>query len=651
MMNKISPVFVAALMIFTLNTSGQSVSINSDRSVPATDAMLDVKSGNKGILIPRIALSGTDDSRTVNARTESLLIYNTAITTDSTAVSPGYYYWSGSKWIRLINNDDSRLSGWLLGGNVGTTSANDFIGTIDSADLQFRVNNISVGRLSGNGNIFWGLHSGDNNKFGYSNIALGTEALKNNISKNNLVAIGDSALFSNGIGAIVFFQAVGNTAIGSKSMFSNSTGYDNTAIGYESLRSNTTGFRNTANGRYSLFSNTTGVNNIATGYKSLYYNTTGSNNSACGSYSLFSNTTGTYNTANGAYSLYYNTTGSVNTASGTHSLNSNTTGSLNTASGDRSLHSNSTGDYNTAIGTQSMIKNAAGHYNTANGFQSLYNNSTGNGNVAIGYYSLYGNGSGNNNTGIGHKSNGAVGNLFNATAIGSNAQVACSDCMVLGSIAGINEATSNVNVGIGITNPGFPLNFAGSLGDKISLFGDAGAHYGFGIQNGMLQIHTDIGSSAIAFGYGKSDAFTENMRIQGNGNLYIRGSVTANSSFYTSDSRYKTDIEPIGDALEKITQLNGYHYNWIDKEQDPSLQSGVIAQEVEAIFPELVRKDEKGFLSVNYVGLVPYLIQSVKEQQKQIVDQKAVINQLKKDVEKINNLEAEIEKLKKKSHE
>jgi hypothetical protein len=69
------------------------------------------------------------------------------------------------------------------------------------------------------------------------------------------------------------------------------------------------------------------------------------------------------------------------------------------------------------------------------------------------------------------------------------------------------------NVGIGTTTPGFPLNFANTTGDKISLYGNAGNHFGFGIQSSLLQIHTDAAISNIAFGYGASNNFTERMRI------------------------------------------------------------------------------------------------------------------------------------------
>ena len=73
------------------------------------------------------------------------------------------------------------------------------------------------------------------------------------------------------------------------------------------------------------------------------------------------------------------------------------------------------------------------------------------------------------------------------------------------------------NIGIGQTSPGFPLNFASNLGDKIALYGNAGATYGFGIQSNQLQVHTDGAGSDVVFGYGSSAAFVERMRIKGNG--------------------------------------------------------------------------------------------------------------------------------------
>jgi hypothetical protein len=86
---------------------------------------------------------------------------------------------------------------------------------------------------------------------------------------------------------------------------------------------------------------------------------------------------------------------------------------------------------------------------------------------------------------------------------------------------------SSGNVGIGEANPGFPLNFASSMGDKIALYGNTGATFGIGIQASLLQIHSDTSTSDIAFGYGSSSSstsFTERMRVKGNGNVGIGAS-------------------------------------------------------------------------------------------------------------------------------
>ena len=109
-------------------------------------------------------------------------------------------------------------------------------------------------------------------------------------------------------------------------------------------------------------------------------------------------------------------------------------------------------------------------------------------------------------------------------------------------------------IGIGNAAPGFLLNFADILGDKISLWGSSGNHYGFGIQSSLLQVHTDGSTSDVAFGYGTSAAFTETMRIKGNGKVGIGTPVplstlnvaggnwdlaTTNGDFAIGNSTYK----------------------------------------------------------------------------------------------------------------
>ncbi len=93
-----------------------------------------------------------------------------------------------------------------------------------------------------------------------------------------------------------------------------------------------------------------------------------------------------------------------------------------------------------------------------------------------------------------------------------------------------------------------------------------------------------------------------------NGNLTIAGTLTQNS-----DRRLKTEINPLYGSLGKINRLNGYTYFWTGENRDKNLQTGLIAQEVQENFPELVSADTQELLSVNYVGLIPHLIEAIKE--------------------------------------
>jgi hypothetical protein len=115
------------------------------------------------------------------------------------------------------------------------------------------------------------------------------------------------------------------------------------------------------------------------------------------------------------------------------------------------------------------------------------------------------------------------------------------------------------------------------------------------------------------------------MQIYSDGNAWLQGTLAQ-----ASDSRLKKDINPLQNSLQKITQLNGYTYNWKNENSDKSLQTGVLAQEVRELFPELVQEDKEGILSVNYSGLIPVLIESVKEQQKQIDELKKIVEKLSK---------------------
>ena len=130
--------------------------------------------------------------------------------------------------------------------------------------------------------------------------------------------------------------------------------------------------------------------------------------------------------------------------------------------------------------------------------------------------------------------------------------------------------------------------------------------------------------------------------------LEVDGDVYTTGAYRTaSDVRLKDNISPLQGALSKIQQVNGKVYNKLNypilnKEEEvnklieagkagPDDRSKVIAQELMLVYPELVQKDENGYLSVNYIGLIPVLVEALKEQQ-------VIIDKQHKDFEELSDI-------------
>lgn len=94
----------------------------------------------------------------------------------------------------------------------------------------------------------------------------------------------------------------------------------------------------------------------------------------------------------------------------------------------------------------------------------------------------------------------------------------------------------------------------------------------------------------------------------------------------TSDARLKENLVPITGAVDKVKALTGYNYNRIGSEK---LEMGVVAQEVQAIAPELITENEEGTLAVAYANMVALLIEAVKEQSAEIAALKEQVKELK----------------------
>ncbi len=461
------------------------------------------------------------------------------------------------------------------------------------------INNVAVGgqamysNTTGLNNSAFGYQALYNNLTGRSNIAIGYLALKSNTNRSNLVAIGDSALYANGTGATGILEAQYNTAVGSKSLSSNTTGYSNTALGCNSLYSNTSGNRLVAVGEDALLSNTSGNDNIAVGSGALQINSTGSHNIAIGSDALINNYTSQRNVAIGYQGLRFNRVND-NVCIGYEGLLNNTYASQNIAIGSEALHTMSYANGNASF---------AGN-NIAIGYKALYLNdptSTSNGikNVATGYYSLYSNSTGYGNTAYGQETMADNTTGFYNTAIG---------------LAALNDLTTGYyntaigyNAGPTSTNPG--LNNTTALGNNATVDN----HNQVRIGNSLV---TSIG------GY-------------------------AGWTTIPSDSKYKTNISESVPGLDFILQLRPVTYNLdlqrlsidLGEEQEGSINarkasmvfSGFIAQEVEQAAQSAgydfsgidAPENENGFYGLRYAEFVVPLVKAVQELSAEVVTLRA----------------------------
>lgn len=129
-------------------------------------------------------------------------------------------------------------------------------------------------------------------------------------------------------------------------------------------------------------------------------------------------------------------------------------------------------------------------------------------------------------------------------------------------------------------------------------------------------------NSNVGIGNFSSTALTEKLEVDGN--ISATGSISAVGTIQsTSDITLKENLEIIENPIEKIKEINGYTYNMIGKDER---FAGLVAQEVEKVLPEVVREHSSGTKSLAYGNLMALLVETVKEQQKQIDELKKLIS-------------------------
>jgi len=343
---------VQALLVVGLLSAGlQAQNVGIGTSNPHSSARLHISDTSRGLLIPNVALTATNDVTTVQGPANSLLVYNTNTTSD---VTPGFYYWNQAqtRWVRLTDGGKA----WLLTGNAGTNPANDFLGTTDAQPLSIRVGNQETFRFNppGGDPPAWSIQRGGGNQRGLHAVDLQSAR-----SANTQVASGDHSVIGGG---------ENNTASGQHATVGG--GQQNTAGGQHATVGG--GQNNNASQQYATVGG--GQNNNA----SQQYATVGGgqNNNASQLYATVGG--GQQNNANGNRATVGG--GQENTASGNRATVGG--GQENQASGSHATvgggqNNNANGNYatvgggqqNTASGQHSVV--VGGLSNTANGSYNL----------------------------------------------------------------------------------------------------------------------------------------------------------------------------------------------------------------------------------------------------------------------------------------
>ena len=193
--------------------------------------------------------------------------------------------------------------------------------------------------------------------------------------------------------------------------------------------------------------------------------------------------------------------------------------------------------------------------------------------------------------------------------------------------AAINQATTSMGLGTTADNIGMlaiGVNNLAGIGDltQTPTTENPGYYYYNGQYTGstpgvaFVIGNGDIDQETGLAGPNPSNAFIVNY----DGSATLSGDLTINS-----DARLKSNIISLGSTLAKLLMIDGKSYTMKTNESESKI--GLLAQDVQKAFPELVKttNDSDQTLSVNYQGLIPVLINAIKEQQKQIDELKKLI--------------------------
>ena len=564
------------------------------------------------------------------------------------------------------STDITGQSNIIIGDNamthLSTGSNNIGLGTTLTA-LTTGTGNVTIGDNSltsvttGDGNIGLGNEANPAITTASKTIAIGTNSVA---SSNGAIAIGSNLTSSEAHGPeqdaaqarVSYSIAIGNNATSG----ANSGGGQNSiAIGYQAKANSTSD---------------SGTSGIAIGA----YSNAGDHSVALGTSALKSNTTGSDNIAVGTSALKSNTTGSDNIAVGTSALKSNTTGPGNIAIGENTLYSNTRGDDNIAIGRNALYQSDTGGGNIAIGYQAMYyQNDINTGNTAVGYQAMVGTNSASNyhNTAIGYRALNRAGNSAESagqnTAVGSSAlenNVTGFANTAIGSDALNTVRQGDYNTGLGnyacanvtgshktcigaSSGPASGSDWASD--DKERIF--IGSRSKFNNGPAVLEVHNEGGSSfgrnkdssvvingnlivkggiiTTLWRYGGGDNDNVNLLARSSGQLEPEWNDTVSELFkryadnghgefksfsgnVISDRRLKYVGKESTTGLDKVRQLKVFNFTY-KKDTTKTPHVGVIAQDLQKVFPNAVQKGKDGFLTIRMEDMFYAVINAIKE--------------------------------------
>ncbi len=591
---------------------------------------------------------------------------------------------------------------------ISTGEGNTAVGSLSLRNVGAGIGNVGIGKgaLYGISSKNYNVGIGDSALFdgsGNNNTGIGSKVLRNNMGSNN-TALGYQAGYSNNTGSsniFIGYQA-GYNETGSNKLYIENSNSSSPLI-YGDFANDTLKVFGTFNikDRYSF--------PVADGSANQVLKTNGNGVLSWSNDTGATEINGLSDGKTGGKSVFLGTdagrvddgSDNKNTAVGYDALYNNTTGEGNTGLGEEALFQNTSGYCNVGIGVEANGNNQTGNFNTIIGYQAGKGTSSHNksGCVLIGYQAGY-NETGNNKLYI-ENSNSSSPLIYGEF---DNDLVTINGRLGIGTNAGTDSKLRVFHDGL---YAGYFTSYYGSNDTKVlkveytspgtydatAVYGDAtpddNANYGIGghfkgnyiglkaISNSGSSSLTSYGIYANCegtagtrygiYGYASGSAdhrygvFGDAAAVSGSYALYCSGNgVYTGTWSQSSDEKLKKNIQPLNNALEKISLLKPATYYYRTSEfksmnLDKGKQIGFVAQDLEKVFPELVSTvyhpknqgkttEFESYKAINYIGLIPVLTEAIQEQQQTISrlekETNMLLNRLQEIEQRLNKLES-----------